>query len=351
MRQPSVIGEDVRSQGRVLSALIMLACMVHTGDSVVEMAMTSLALTVVSVSALATLTAKAYRLMGQPNSGVERWTLRPEAWRLVIPAVAAAVVAASTAGGTSWMLVLMLQVVGITASLLTVAGVLEEACRANENRWRGYWIDIYANSRLRAKFSAAYVYLETQTDEGWVRKRYLLDLGAAASVIPLPSFAATCFKMNLQPSEAKLRGASGHSIPVEVIGELKFRMPDCESTTTHKMEVVSEGTMPAGLRILGIDFWYNLDSRIDMVTQTVEGTTPQGEKFTLPFYVSKQRTDVNATERSFQREEQQAVVTRQKQVEGRALKRGDGALRGTAAAPRRGPGGRDRVIRGAGRGT
>lgn len=56
-------------------------------------------------------------------------------------------------------------------------------------------------------------------------------------------------------------------------------MPGTTKISPHPMEVVSEGTMPSELRILGVDFWYSMKSRVDRPSQTVTGVTPQGEEF------------------------------------------------------------------------
>ena len=153
--------------------------------------------------------------------------------------------------------------------------------------WQHHWTNIYQNSRLRAKYTAAYVYLDTKVPSGVVRRKYLLDLGAAASVIPLSAFSEACMTLNLSPSEAKLRGASGHSMKVEGEGQLLFMLPGTEKGVKHELQVTADGAMPEGLRILGIDFWHGLDSNVDMASQTVSGTTPDGEHFKLRFHVER----------------------------------------------------------------
>ena len=98
--------------------------------------------------------------------------------------------------------------VGSTA---TIAAVSAGATMAQQS-WNSHWLGIYACSRVRAKYVAAYMHIDTITANGITNEKYLVDLGAAASVIPLSAFAKTCLKYNLAPSEASLRGASGHGI-------------------------------------------------------------------------------------------------------------------------------------------
>jgi hypothetical protein len=99
-------------------------------------------------------------------------------------------------------------VFGAWCSVL-IASTIAHAARASTAAWHTHWTGIYQNSRLRAKYTAAYVYLDTKVPDGVVRRKYLLDLGAAASVIPLSAFSQTCMTLKLAPSEAKLRSANG----------------------------------------------------------------------------------------------------------------------------------------------
>ena len=92
-----------------------------------------------------------------------------------------------------------------------------------------------------------------------------------------------CESMKLAPSRAKLRAASGHMIPVSGVGTLKFLLPKCKVPYEHRVEVVPEEAMPAGLQILGVDFWEDLRSEIDLPSRSIRGTTPTGEHFELPF--------------------------------------------------------------------
>ena len=103
----------------------------------------------------------------------------------------------------------------------------------------------------------------------------------------MSAFSKTCLRYNLAPSEASLRGASGHGISVAGEGQLTLRMPGTQQDFSHTMQVANDGVMPAELRILGIDFWHRLDSNTDMAVQTVSGVTPAGEPFKAIFQVQK----------------------------------------------------------------
>ena len=74
---------------------------------------------------------------------------------------------------------------------------------------------------------------------------------------------------------------------VEGEGQLLFMLPGTEKGVKHELQVTADSAMPEGLRILGIDFWHGLDSNVDMVSQTVSGTTPDGEHFKLRFHVER----------------------------------------------------------------
>lgn len=172
-----------------------------------------------------------------------------------------------------------------------------------QHEWNSYWTQIYAAERVRARYQAAHVYLKTETPQGTIKVRYLVDLGAAASVVSRSCFMRACESMRLAPSRAKLRAASGHMIPVSGVGTLKFLLPKCKVPYEHRVEVVPEEAMPAGLQILGVDFWEGLKSGIDLPSRSIRGTTPTGEHFELPFTCAadtEQCTDIAAMIRASQ---------------------------------------------------
>ena len=109
-------------------------------------------------------------------------------------------------------------------------------------------------SRLRAKYAAAHTYIETITPTGKVKEKYLIDLGAATSCIPLSAFTKVCLKMELNPSEARLRGVSGHPLQLGGEGPLHMLMPGTDTPFKHNLQVISDNSMPTDVRILGIDF-------------------------------------------------------------------------------------------------
>ena len=139
--------------------------------------------------------------------------------------------------------------VAATWSILAGAQATTTAHAAANGAWSQHWAGIYQCSRMRAQYTAAYVYLDTKTANGIVTKKCLVDLGAAASVIPLSSFSQACLNLNLAPSEATLRGASGHSLPVKGQGDLEFLMPNTTESFQHTMQVADDMCMSEGLRI------------------------------------------------------------------------------------------------------
>ena len=121
--------------------------------------------------------------------------------------------------------VLLASSMGSTTAIATVSAGTTMA----QQSWNSHWMQIYSCSRVRAKYVAAYMHIDTLTADGISSEKYLVDLGAAASVIPLSAFSKTCLKYNLAPSEASLRGASGHGISVAGEGQLTLRMPGTQA--------------------------------------------------------------------------------------------------------------------------
>ena len=151
-------------------------------------------------------------------------------------------------------------------------------------------------SRLRAEYAAAHTYVETITPTGKVKEKYLIDLGAATSCIPLSAFTKVCLKLELNPSEAKLRGVSGHPLQLEGEGPFHMPMPGTDTPFRHDLQVIFDNSMPTNVRILGIDFWHRVKAKVDVANQKVTGTTPNGEQFTMDFEITncKPRSDINA---------------------------------------------------------
>ena len=277
---------------KTTSIMMLLVAILQSGDTMCEMvALSAAAITIVTTMSM--MICSTIATMKDSSSSLRKWSANTKSLLHLIPSTSAcwismpqwSAVAAPAVGGIIAATVCYFAIAAWGAAYTTTASVA--VAEASAVAWNNHWHGIYQNSRLRAKYTAAYVYLDTKIPSGTIRRKYLLDLGAAASVIPLSAFSEVCMSLNLAPSEARLRGASGHGMKVEGEGELEFLLPGTEKGVKHDLQVTSDGAMPEGLRILGIDFWHSLNSNVDMASRTVTGTTPDGEHFKLNFHVNR----------------------------------------------------------------
>lgn len=294
--------------GPLVSAMMVLLTMVQAGDSWYETLAAVVALMTVTFSATSLAVSTTSALMNCDPHGfkmkrIRKWSMSARSMIHLIPSTAmcwwegaaaalpaAVPVPALVAGvAASAACYVLIATIGSSA---TATAVSASAASAGE-AWSSHWHGVYQCSRIRARYTAAFMNIDTETPEGFIRSKYLVDLGAAASVIPLGAFTKVCLNLKLAPSEASLRGASGHGLSVAGQGQLAVRMPGTNETFNHTMQVTNDGAMPAKLQILGIDFWHQLNSNIDMASQTVTGTTPNGEHFRAKFHVEKESCSVN----------------------------------------------------------
>ena len=256
--------------------------------------MQTAALSTITAAAAMTIISVSLGLCGYSSWRVASKGISRSAWKHLLPTTAACwwnvsntntLLLGSTLALTACIVVATAVCTDLTFS--SAATATNQAAGAWEHHWQG----VYAQSRLRARLSAAHAWIETETPEGRVKENYLIDLGAAASAMPLSAFTRVCFSLKLNPSQAKLAGCTGHRLAVEGEGPLSVIMPGTKQPFQHNIQVVSDGAMPSHLRILGIDFWHRLKSNVDMASMRVTGITPSGEHFSLPFSVSKSKQD------------------------------------------------------------
>ena len=140
--------------------------------------------------------------------------------------------------------------------------------------------------------------------DGKVRD-FLLDTGAAASLVPYPMFRQMCRAANLNPSRLSLRAANGGSMPTRGSSVVHLRLPDQDMseapTVSHRFEVTEPGGMPDSLIISGVDFWDKLQPKIIWEGRKVECKKGDGTTFTVPFHIGSSRhadvLSVQATQR------------------------------------------------------
>ena len=127
--------------------------------------------------------------------------------------------------------------------------------------------------------------------DGIVRD-FLLDTGAAASLVRHALFGKVCSKMGLRPSMLRLSAASGKYMKSRGNAVLHLRLPEQSMQDppmiSHAFEVMEDGAMPAGLQITGVDFWDQLKPTIVWDQRTVECTV-HGQKVVIPFSIGDER--------------------------------------------------------------
>ena len=185
---------DARSDGTLTSIMVVLVSVLQNSETVLELAALSAAALTIAATLSMMMCATAASLLRFESSALNKWRVNTKALRHIIPttsicwynltptmAAISPAIGAVVAGTVCYL------VFGAWCSVLT-ASTTVHAARASTSAWHTHWTGIYQNSRLRAKYTAAYVYLDTKVPDGVVRRKYLLDLGAAASVIPLSAF-------------------------------------------------------------------------------------------------------------------------------------------------------------------
>ena len=281
-----------QEQNKSTSLLMLAIAVLQSGDSMWELAALGIAATTV-IASLSMMVCGTVATVSNNSSSLRKWNMNIKSMWHLIPSTSLCWLSATSwstwgapaAGGIIAAAVCYFTAAAWGAAFTTTASIA--MADVSKAAWQNHWTAVYQNSRLRAKYTSAYVYLDTKIPSGVVRRKYLLDLGAAASVIPLSAFSEACMALKLSPSEAKLRGASGHSMKVEGEGQLLFMLPGTKNGVKHELQVTADGAMPEGLRILGIDFWHGLNSNVDTASQMVSGTTPDGEHFKLGFHVER----------------------------------------------------------------
>ena len=135
---------------------------------------------------------------------------------------------------------------------------------------------------------------------------YLADFGAATSLEPEATYRAQMrgavrrgfqkTKLKLRPSAHKLMAASGCVMPGLGIVDLSLCVPGTREVMDHPINVMQNGAMPAGLNILGVDFWDRVNPRFKWAAREIHCTSPSGTDFVLKFSIGDETTatDVNS---------------------------------------------------------
>jgi hypothetical protein len=124
-----------------------------------------------------------------------------------------------------------------------------------------------------------------------VIREFLLDTGAAASLIPQSMFKKVCTKMGLRPSRLRLRAANGQLMVAAGTSMLHLRLPDQSMSSppliSHEFEVLPDGGMPTGLLITWVNLWDKHKSQIDLATGLAHCKPSLGIRFDIPFSVKR----------------------------------------------------------------
>ena len=301
-RQQRLTKQSNSGAGKAITCLLMMTSILHQAQSSIEVAGLTLTVTMVLASMVATALSSAFGLLQQVHGNqalshgatqmvrrkVEKWSMGCRSLVHVAPSTWLcwrSVPLSTNATGALMATTACASIAIVWVAIGASAAVSTTTVKAYTT-WTNHWEGVYAYSKVRAQFTAAHVYLDTLTPSGSKREKYIVDLGAAASVIPMSAFTRVCLSCNLALSSMRLKGASGHELPVEGSGELQFLLPHTETPVKHRLQVTANKGMAANLRILGIDFWYKLKSEVNMVTRMISGTTPAGEPFRIQFHIA-----------------------------------------------------------------
>ena len=152
---------------------------------------------------------------------------------------------AATTAADNWMLWLS---TGMSALSLGT-----ELVRTAKEWWLEYWNLYYEVNQISALRKAMTV--KFKCSDGIVRD-FLLDTGAAASLVRHALFGKVCSKMGLRPSMLRLSAASGKDMKSRGNAVLHLRLPEQSMQDppmiSHAFEVMEDGAMPAGLQITGV---------------------------------------------------------------------------------------------------
>jgi len=153
-------------------------------------------------------------------------------------------------------------------------------------KWYSYWDWILACETRGASFKAMTV--QFLCPDG-VTRDFLFDSGAAASLLPNKLFRRCCEITGMRPSKLRLRAANGQIMQGMGTSSISLRTPngdmDEDPIITHRCEVMPDGSMPAELIILGVDFWDKLNPRINWRERSIICTGTNGKEFILPFTI------------------------------------------------------------------
>ena len=168
--------------------------------------------------------------------------------------------------------------------------VLTALCckKAAASEWYKYWTNIMAAEDCEARYWAMTV--NFKCSDGVIRE-FLLDTGAAASLIPQSIFKKVCTKIGLRPSRLRLRAANGQLMVAAGTSILHLRLPEQSMASppliSHEFEVLPDGGMSSGLLITGVDLWDKLRPQIDMAAGIAHCNPSEEISFDVPFSIKR----------------------------------------------------------------
>ena len=151
--------------------------------------------------------------------------------------------------------------------------------------WSEYWQAYYNINQICAMKKAMTVRFKCADG---VTRTFLLDTGAAASLVRYSMFAKACTKLGLRPSKLRLSAANGKSMASRGNAVMNLWLPEQEMDETpvisHAFEIMEDNAMPNGLQITGVDFWDRLQP--DVMWSKRQVRCQVGDKqFTMPFSI------------------------------------------------------------------
>ena len=155
--------------------------------------------------------------------------------------------------------------------------------------WSEYWQAYYNINQICAIKKAMTVRFKCADG---VTRTFLLDTGAAASLVRYSMFAKACTKLGLRPSKLRLSAANGKSMASKGTAVMNLWLPDQEMDDSpiisHAFEIMEDNAMPTGLQITGVDFWDRLQPDVMWSKRQVR-CQAGGKEFTMPFSIEGER--------------------------------------------------------------
>jgi hypothetical protein len=117
----------------------------------------------------------------------------------------------------------------------------------------------------------------------------IFDSGSGLSIFPgewVQRFGET---LRLRPSTPRIKAGDGGGVGLAGCMPMKVRPPGTTAWMVEHVEVGKPGAMPEHIKIMGNSWMKAVNAKIDYATDTLTGTTPAGEQFSIPIHFGGKR--------------------------------------------------------------